>query len=401
MDQSQSAGKIQAAAPAAAAQDFSTGKVTFIGLAHATHDTYTAFLPALLPVLIEKFAMAKTEASLLTVFMQSPSLLQPFIGYLADRKGLRFFVSATPAIAAILMSLLGIMPSYILVAILLLVVGINSAVLHATGPVLAGRLSGQRLGMGMSFWMVGGEFGRSLGPVIIAAAVTNFGVERTPAIAVIGVLVSIVVYFQLRNVKELPASAKVAMPWKQALIQMRAVLLPMSGIMLLRSFSFVTVGTFLPTFLTEKGADLVIAGASLSIMEAAGVVGAFLGGSLSDRIGRRLVMAVSMVCTAVFIGLLLVTQGWLQIPVLLGLGFTSLALTPPMMAAVQESYPENRALSNGIYMAVNFAGSAIGALVVGILADAYSMQFAYVFSAVMVVIALPFLWLLPNKKRVA
>jgi FSR family fosmidomycin resistance protein-like MFS transporter len=108
-----------------------------------------------------------------------------------------------------------------------------------------------------------------------------------------------------------------------------------------------------------------------------------------------------MVCTAVFIGLLLVTQGWLQIPVLLALGFTSLALTPPMMAAVQESYPENRALSNGIYMAVNFAGSAIGALVIGILADAYSMQFAYIFSAVMVVIGLPFLWLLPNKKRVA
>ncbi len=399
MDSSQPSIEMAVSAPTAqTAEEFAAGKVAIIGLAHGTHDTFTAFLPALLPILIEKFALAKTEAGLLTVFMQVPSLLQPFIGYLADHRGLKILVSATPAIAAVLMSLFGVMPSYILASILLIVVGINSAVLHATGPVLAGQLSGSRLGLGMSYWMVGGELGRTLGPIIIATAIANLGIQSTMYLSVFGVLVSLVVYFQLRSVKEIPSSTAVNMPWKSALAAMRTVLIPVSTIMILRSFAIVAIGTFLPTYLTERGANLIFAGGSLSIMEAAGVAGAFLGGSISDRVGRRMVMLVSMALTAAFIGLLLVTEGWSQIPVLLGLGFTSLALTPVMMAIVQESYPENRALANGIYMAVNFVGSALGALVIGILADIYNMQFAYIFSALTVIAAMPFLWMLPKRR---
>ena len=63
---------------------FQTRKVTVIAAGHGVQDTYQAFLPALLPILIEKFSLIKTEAGLLSVFANAPSLLQPFIGYLAD-----------------------------------------------------------------------------------------------------------------------------------------------------------------------------------------------------------------------------------------------------------------------------------------------------------------------------
>ncbi|MGD2206187.1 MAG: MFS transporter, partial [Anaerolineae bacterium] len=150
---------------ASEAQQSQTGGVLTVSGGHAMHDTYTAFLSPLLPAFIENLMLTKTGAGLLTVFMQGPSLLQPFIGHVADRVSLRYMVILAPAVTATAMSLLGVAPAYAVLALLLMVAGLSSATLHSVAPVMAGRLSGERLGRGMGFWMVGGELGRTLGPL--------------------------------------------------------------------------------------------------------------------------------------------------------------------------------------------------------------------------------------------
>ncbi|MFZ3079453.1 MAG: MFS transporter, partial [Bellilinea sp.] len=122
-------------------QKFQADKVAVLSAGHSVQDTYQAFLPALLPILIEKFSLMKTEAGLLSVFSSFPSLLQPVIGYLADNVGPRYFVILAPGVSAVMMSLLGAAPTYLIAALLLIVAGISSASIHATGPVIAGRLS--------------------------------------------------------------------------------------------------------------------------------------------------------------------------------------------------------------------------------------------------------------------
>jgi len=77
----------QPATPVAEAGQFQAGHVLTVSAGHAVHDTYTAFLPSLLPVFIANLSLSNTEAGLLTVFMQGPSLVQPLIGHLADRIG--------------------------------------------------------------------------------------------------------------------------------------------------------------------------------------------------------------------------------------------------------------------------------------------------------------------------
>ena len=190
-----------AQAPDAAEPDrFQAAGVATITAGHAVHDTYTAFLPPLLPVLIEKFALSNAQAGLLSVFMQWPSLLQPFFGYLADHVNLRYFVIFAPAVSAIAMSLLGIAPSYAVLALLLIVVGVSSAGLHAVGPVIAGNLSGRSLGRGMGMWMVGGGLGYTVGPLIIVAALGLVKLEGTPWLMAGGILASAVLYVRLRDV---------------------------------------------------------------------------------------------------------------------------------------------------------------------------------------------------------
>lgn len=384
---------LQAAEP----EQFQTGGVLTISAGHAMHDTYTAFLAPLLPAFITNLALSKTEAGLLSVFMQGPSLLQPFIGHLADRVSLRYLVILAPSVTAAMMSLLGVAPGYAVLALLLMVAGFSSASLHAVAPVIAGNLSGRSLGRGMGIWMVGGELGRTLGPIVIVSAVRLLGLEGTPWLMIGGFLASAVLYVRLKDVNTQPVNAGQGLPWRQALRSMGPLLLPLVGIIVARLFMTRSLTTYLPIFLSEEGADLWLAGASLSLLEAGGVVGALLGGAMSDRLGRRLVLLISMLTTPLLMFAFLATVGRFQLLLLLVMGFTALSVTPVIMALVQESFPENRALANGVYMSFSFVLSSVVTLLLGAMGDLFGLRLAFTVSAVITLLGLPLVFILPKK----
>lgn len=385
------------AAQPTASEKFDASQVTTISAGHAVHDTYTSFLPALLPVFIERLSLSNTQAGLLTVFREAPSLFQPFIGHLADRTNLRTLVILTPAVTATIMSLLGLAPAYLLLVMMLLVVGLSSATLHAVAPVIAGRLSGKSLGRGMGFWMVGGEMGRTLGPVVIVSAIQFLGINRTPWLMVGGWLASALLFVRLRKT-EMRTSVPSALPWRRALQIMRPLLIPLTGITLARAFMVSALTTYLPIFLTEEGSALWFAGVSLSVLEVAGVVGALFGGSWSDRVGRRRIVFLSLLVTPLTMFAFLASDGWARFPLLLVLGFTALSTTPVLMALVQESYPENRSLANGVYMAMSFTVQSVAAVALGAFSDFFGMHQAFVVSAVIALLGLPVLAALPVHK---
>jgi FSR family fosmidomycin resistance protein-like MFS transporter len=391
--------EVAVAARPAEAEPFQTDRVLTITAGHAVHDTYTAFLSPLLPVFIEGLALSKMEAGLLSVFMQAPSLLQPFLGHLADRVSLRYLVILAPTVAAVTMSLLGVAPSYAALALLLTMAGINSAALHSVAPVMAGRMSGKNLGRGMGFWMVGGELGRTLGPLVIVTAIQFLTLQGSPWLMIGGFVASALLVFTLRSVSGRPPNADEGLPWRQALRTMGPFLVPLVGIIVVRSFMVSALTTYLPVFLTDEGAALWFAGASLSVLEAAGVVGALLGGSLSDRLGRRTVLFISLLATPLFMLIFLAVGGWARLPLLLVLGLTALSITPVVMALVQESFPQNRALANGVYMALSFAIRSGAIVVVGAMGDAWGMRVAFTASAIIPLFGLPFLLLLPGRRR--
>ena len=257
---------------------FETNRVLTISAGHAVHDTFTTFLPPLLPSFIERWALSKTEAGALALFLQAPSLLQPLIGHLADRINLRYVVILAPAMSAVMMSLLGIAPVYGVMALLLLLAGLSSAGFHSTAPVMAGTLSGTSLGRGMGIWMLGGELGRTLGPIVAVTAVHLISLEELPVLIVLGLLTSAVLFYQLKDIPIRPPNTKPSLSWRLALRKMKPVFLPLTGVIILRAFVLSSLMTFLPTYLTEKGASLWSAGAALSIYEVAGVAGALAGG---------------------------------------------------------------------------------------------------------------------------
>ena len=378
---------------------FQTGRVVTIAGSHAVHDTYTAFLPSLLPVFIANLSLSTTGAGLLQVFIQWPSLLQPLIGHLADRVSLRYLVILAPAVTGIMMSLLGIAPSYAVLAMLLIVAGLSSASIHAVAPVMAGRLSGRSLGRGMGYWMVGGELGRTLGPIVIVTAIRLLTLEGTPWLMIGGLLASIMLYLRLRDVPGRPLEPDRGLPWREALGGTRSIVMPLVGITVVRAFVVAALATYLPTFLTREGVNLWLAGAALSVFQIGGVIGALVAGSVSDRLGRGRVLLVSMVATSLLMFVFMSITGWFQFPVLLALGFTSLSAVPVLMALVQESFPENRALANGVFMAVTFVIQSGAVVIMGVVGDLFGLRLAYTASAVILLAGVPLVLLLPARAK--
>jgi len=363
------------------------------------HDTYSAFLPPLLPELIQRFALSNAQAGLLSAFLQIPSVLQPFIGYLADHISLRYLVILGPGLTATAMSLIGVAPAYMLIAMLLTVAGFASAGIHAVGPAMAGRVSGERLGRGMSFWMVGGELGRTIGPILVVSAVAWLGLPGIWWLMAGGWMASLLLYMRLRKISGKPVDSSRALHWREAIRKMRTFLIALALLQIVRSFSSVALTTYLPVFLKGQGASLWWAGASLSILEAAGVIGALAGGSFSDRFGRRRVMVLALAVTAFLILLFLYLPVPLRMLLLPLLGFFSLSTTPVIMAVAQECYPENRAMANGVYMALTFIIQSIVLVLFGAISDTIGMPNTYLLSAVLLLIGLPVVRWFPVREK--
>jgi len=168
-----------------------------VSLAHLVQDTYSAFLAPILPLLIEKLGLSLVMSAFLDIARKLPSLLNPYFGLLAERKDARYFVILSPALSAFSMSLLGIANSYAILIFLLILAGISSTLFHIPSPGMIKASAGDKLGRGMSYYMVGGELARTIGPLLITAGVSLWGLEGTWRLMPFGFVASLILYYKL------------------------------------------------------------------------------------------------------------------------------------------------------------------------------------------------------------
>ena len=379
-------------------EHFNLGQVLTIAGGHFVHDTFTAFLNPLLPLIIKKLNLSLALTGSLTLYSRLPSLLNPFIGLWADRIDLRLLVVLAPAGTAVAMSLIGLAPSYALLALLLLATGLCSAALHVPGPVIVTRVSGQRTGTGMSVWMMGGELARMAGPLFAVALVSWWSLEGYYPVMLLGLLTSLILHFRFKEIAVRPQNHSRPTPLGQAWRSLRRLMLPLTALLLLRSFMRAALSTFLPIFVTSGGQSLWFGGTALAVVELAGALGALVSGTLSDRLDRRLVLLVALICAPLLMLLFLAVEGdggLLPFLMLALTGFTSLSTTPVIMAMVQMYGQEHPATANGIYMAISFVIGAAAAPLVGWMGDVAGLHAAFFWSAILGLLAAPLVLTLP------
>ena len=387
--------QIAAAEPTAT---FQTDQVFTVAGGHFIHDTYSAFIAPLIPLLQERLGVGYAGAGSLAIYAQMPSLLNPFIGYLADRVSLRYFIILAPAVTATLMSCMGLTSNYLALAMLMLAAGVSMAAFHATAPAMIGRLAGQRTGTGMSIFMASGELGRTVGPLFVTAGVAWFGLEGIWRLAAVGWITSVILYWKLHTVSARPTGHKNTS--LQEWLPLAKRIFPfLAWLMLGRALINASLTTYLPAYMSDVAqSNLWLAAASLSILEGAGVVGALFTGTISDKLGRKRVLGFLLAVAPVLLLIFLNSPSWLYIPLLILLGLTAISPTPVLMATVQDFFPKHRALSNGSFLALNFLIRAFGIWVVGRVGDLSGLPQAYLISALVAFISIPAVWMLPEHR---
>jgi FSR family fosmidomycin resistance protein-like MFS transporter len=386
------------ATPSEKERDFKSGQVLTIISGHFIHDSYTAFVAPLLPLIIEKLSLSLTLAAGLPSIMQLPAIFNPFIGYLADKVSLRYFVIFAPAATATLIGMMGLASNYGSLAFLFFLVGTSVAAFHAPAPAMIARISGKRVGLGMSLFMAGGELGRTIGPIVAVSAVAAWGLNGLYRLIAIGWASSFLLLWRFREItskeyRQKPKSVRAALP------KLRTLFLPIFFILMPRVFLAASVTTFLPTFMRMEGSSLALAGISLSILEAGGVLGALSSGTVSDRVGRKPTLLVAIILSSILIIVFLQVSDWLMIPVLFIMGFVTLSPQPVLLALVQDHMPDYRAVANGLYMSMSFLTRSFILILLGMAGDAWGLRTTFYGVAVISLMAIPAILALPEEQR--
>ncbi|WP_430810193.1 MULTISPECIES: MFS transporter [unclassified Carboxylicivirga] len=379
-------------------EKFQMGKVSLLTLAHFFHDVYTAFLAPLLPLLRDTMGISLTFAGLLSVVQRLPTLFNPLVGMLAERTRARYFVIFTPALTAIAMSLVPVAPNKITLVFLVLLSGVSSSFFHVPSPVMMRKVSGKRVGMGMSFYMVGGELARSAGPVAVLGAVELWGLQGVTYFIPTGILASTLLYFRLKDIaiaEDVHSAGRL-----EYLKTFRNVFPLVASIALIIAFRAAMKSAltfYLPIFLKSRGESLWFAGIALSILQAAGVVGTFFAGTISDKIGRRSTLLIACVGAPVFFYAFLYSGGWLQIVMLIITGLFVFSTGPVFLAIVNEYKTQHNNFVNAVYMSTTFLIGAVMVMLVGLMGDYLSLELTYKIAGALAFLSVPVVLRMPKK----
>ena len=381
-------------------QTFQIDNIITVSIAHLVHDIYASFLAPILPLIIDKLGISLLMAGLLDVFRKIPALTSPFIGLLADRICVRYFIIIAPTISAISMSLLGIAPYYIVLAILIFMAGIGSTLFHVPSPVMVKRISGKQIGKGMSYYMLGGEIARTLGPLTILGAVSLWGLEGSYRLIPFGLLTSVVLYFKIHKIdirKDFSRTTDVSA--RQTIKRMLPFFISIGGFIFCRAGMKSALTIYLPVYLTYKGASLWLAGISLAILQLSGAAGTFFAGIISDKIGRKFTLLIIAIMNPILMTLFIKCDGIMTIPILVVTGFFLFASGPVLLAMVHDHDTKYMSLINGVYMTISFVLSSVMVMLVGWGADNFGLVFSYKIMAAMAIGSIPFVLSLSFNKN--
>ncbi len=353
-------------------------KAALLALAHFINDLYPAFLPPLLPLLVEKFQLTFTRAGILaTVLSFSSSLTQPLFGYLADRLGGRTLILLGPLVCGVCLSFIGAIHDYPLLIFLLILGGMGGAAFHPEAAAMAVSLSGGKKTLGMSIFMLGGNAGYGLGPFLILLVVSHLGMDWSflSCVPALGLIWFLYRYAPAEEVSIAPIAGvlpAVERPMNRRLSSFGLLL----GIVVLRVTAVLSLTTFLPTIQKLRGFSLLAAGSSFTVFMVCGALGGLTGGVLADRVGRKKLIVTSFILILPTLLAFLVWKGPASFLILSILGFLFFLSEPACIVLAQEMAPGKARTASGIIMGMAWGLAGFGVLGTGALADALGIEWA-------------------------
>jgi FSR family fosmidomycin resistance protein-like MFS transporter len=354
-----------------------------ISVSHFLNDTMQSLIASVYPILKANYALDFGQIGMITLAFQfTASLLQPVIGYLTDKKAQPFSLAVGMGFTFFGLLLLAVAGQYATILIAAALVGLGSAVFHPESARIARLASGGRYGFAQSVFQLGGSFGTSMGPVLAALIVVPFGQPSIAWFSIIAFLAIVIltrigIWYRPQVAGKRPAKVELHPDHPDS----RRVLIAIAVLVALlfsKQLYVSSLSSYYIFYLIDKfGVSTQSAQLYLFIFLAANAVGAFFGGPLGDRFGRKYIIWISILGALPFT-LALPYAGLAASAVLsVFIGLIISSATSSIIVFAQELMPHRFGMISGVFFGVAFGIGGLGAAVLGELADRTSIGFVY------------------------
>ncbi|GAB7537470.1 MFS transporter [Burkholderia sp. 3C] len=368
------------AAPAPARTDYPVlGAISF---SHLLNDMIQSLILAIYPMLKDNFSLSFAQIGLITLTYQiTASLLQPLVGLYTDKRPLPYSLPVGMGFTLSGLLLMSVAPSFGVLLVAAALVGCGSSVFHPESSRVARMASGGRHGLAQSLFQVGGNAGTSLGPLLAALVIIPHG-QHSIAWVSVAALVAIVVLAQIgRWYRRQPSLKKRKTGERHATLSRKQVLLALGVLMMLvfsKYFYLASITSYFTFYLMDRfHLGVQAAQLHLFIFLAAVAAGTVIGGPIGDRIGRKVVIWVSILGVAPFTLMLPhANLFWTSVLTVI-IGVVLASAFSAILVYAQELIPGKVGMVAGLFFGLAFGMGGIGAAVLGDIADATSVSYVY------------------------
>ncbi len=377
-----------------------------ISLSHFLNDTMQSLIPSVYPILKDSYALDFTQIGLITLAFQfTASLLQPVVGHFTDKKAQPFSLAIGMGFTFFGLLLLSVAQRYPVILMAASLVGLGSAVFHPESARIARLASGGRYGFAQSVFQVGGSFGTSMGPLLAALIVVPFGQPSIAWFSSIAFLAIMILWRigrwykpQIGVKKTMAIEAHPDAPSSRRVMTALVVLV---ALLFSKQLYVSGLSSYYIFYLIDKfGVSTQTAQFYLFIFLASNAAGAFFGGPLGDRFGRKYVIWFSILGALPFT-LALPYAGLFASAVLtVFIGFIISSATSSIIVFAQELMPHRFGMISGLFFGFAFGFGGLGAALLGKVADHAGIAFVYQVCAYLPAIGLLAV-LLPKLPRTA
>jgi len=354
-----------------------------LSLCHLLNDLLQSLLPAIYPMLKDRYALDFWQIGLITLTNQlTASIFQPFIGYYTDRRPQPFSLAIGMMFTLAGLLLLATAAHYSLLLGAAALVGIGSSVFHPESSRIARVASGGRHGLAQSLFQTGGNFGSSCGPLLAAFIVLPRGQGSIAWFSILAIVAIVLLWrigqwYQAHRTVSKPGLAQPhGSPIPKG--EVRRSLAVLLALVFSKYVYMASLGSYYTFFLIHRfGVSVQSAQLHLFAFLGAVAAGTFIGGPLGDRYGRKYVIwgsilgALPFTLALPYVNLPLTTVLSVLIGLILSSAFSAI------LVYAQELVPGNVGLISGLFFGFAFGIGGIGAAVLGKLADWTSIDTVY------------------------
>ena len=371
-----------------------------LALLHSLQHVYLYALPPLYLLLRAEFNVSTFQIGLLGSVTGVISILQGPAGYLVERMGGKRLAVLSMLCCSVAVFLYSLAPVFEFLLIIAALFALSQVVFHpATYAMVIQRASASNKAKYIAYHQVGGFIGSAIGTMIIAALASMIGWRST--LQIIPVVGLCIIFLFWKFVEDEKHTIKQSTSTSTHPIQSERTTFHFTFQMfiLVLSISILSLGSlqnFIPLFLTEAyGENVVWAGILTGVMLAVGSVASLLGGALSDKYDKTLIMMSANLGLAITTILLALGQfasaGLLVILILYGVArYLPVPAQHSLSSITAAEHPQGIGFSyTGIAL-----GQVFSAPLIGYLIDSLGVRTAFkvcsVFPLISIIILLVF-----------